>query len=259
MSTKRIPARAAAFAAALGLFALTGAGTASAHVHTVPEEAAKGGNAKIAFRVPNERPDSGTVKVTVKLPLDHPLSSVRTKPMPGWNTQVNKVELDEPVEVDGARVTEAIASITWTAEPGTRIGPDQFNEFEATLGTLPSDVDELVLPAEQTYESGEVVKWDQPPTDGAEPARPAPTLTLVEEAGGHSHGNAGESEAPTGSEQSASAAGDDTARWLGGAGLAVGALGLGIGGGALLRTRNSGTRNSENRNSGSDSSGTGQE
>ena len=35
---------------------------------------------------------------------------------------------------------------------------------------------------------------------------------------------------------------DDTARWLGGAGLLVGALGLGLGMGAVLRTRRSGAR-----------------
>ena len=33
---------------------------------------------------------------------------------------------------------------------------------------------------------------------------------------------------------------DTTARWLGGAGLLVGALGLGFGGGAVLRTRRAG-------------------
>jgi uncharacterized protein HemX len=34
---------------------------------------------------------------------------------------------------------------------------------------------------------------------------------------------------------------DGTARWLAGAGLLVGALGLGVGGGAVLRTRRTAT------------------
>ncbi|WP_460958117.1 YcnI family copper-binding membrane protein [Parasphingorhabdus pacifica] len=260
MRTHRIPTRAITFTTALGLLALAGAGTASAHVSANPEEAPKGGHAKIAFRVPNERPDANTVEVTVKLPLDQPLSSVRTAQMPGWDSTVNKVELEEPVDVAGAQVTEAVASITWTAEPGAGIAPDRFAEFEASLGTLPTDTDQLVLPTEQTYDNGEVVKWDQPPTDHGEPESPAPTLALVEEEGGHSHGGSDTAPAPDGSGQSdqtgqsgdsePAAATDNTARWLGGAGLLVGALGLGIGGGALLRSRNAGNRDESGRNEG---------
>ena len=60
-------------------------------------------------------------------------------------------------------------------------------------------------------------------------------LELVEDdEGGHSHGSA-----PAPEQEHAEAAGsaDDTARWLGGAGLLVGALGVGIGAGALARSR----------------------
>lgn len=251
MNTSRPLARIAATAAALGLTALTGAGTAAAHVATEPEQATQGDTAKIAFRVPNERPDAGTVKIHVALPLDHPLSSVRTRPLPGWTAEVQKVRLDRPVEVAGAQVTEAASGITWTAQPGTRIAPDQFQDFEATLGTLPTDTGELLLPTEQTYESGEVVRWDQPPApDGSEPEHPAPALTLVaDRSGGHQHGSGDQhggmpgqpgQQPPAGQPSS----GDDTARALGGAGLVVGALGLGIGIGALLRTRRSGRADS---------------
>ncbi|GAA4856532.1 YcnI family copper-binding membrane protein [Saccharopolyspora rosea] len=233
MSTNRIAARSAAVASACGILALIGAGTASAHVTAQPKEVAKGGYAKIAFRVPNERPNAGTVQVRVDLPLDHPISSASTKPMPGWTAQVDKVKLDKPVEVDGAKVTDAVRSITWTAQPGTRIGPEQFDEFEVSLGTIPGDTDQLVMPAEQTYDNGEVVRWADPQPPGApEPEHPAPTVKLVadEEAG---HGTSGHGTAPAAPQQTS----DDTARWLGGAGLVVGALGLGLGGGALLRGR----------------------
>ncbi|MGP4018574.1 YcnI family copper-binding membrane protein [Saccharopolyspora sp. 5N708] len=210
-----------------------GTGTALAHVTAQPGEAAKGGYAKVAFRVPNERPNASTVQVKVTLPEQFPLSSVRTKPMPGWTTQIERVQI-APVEVDGAQVTQAVRSITWTAQPGTRIGPDEFNEFEATLGALPDNADQLVLPTTQTYDNGEVVSWDAPPpAEGAEePEHPAPTLKLVDEAEGeHSHGAAVAGQEPS------APTGDDTARWLGGAGLVVGALGLGVGAGALVRSR----------------------
>ncbi|WP_433870760.1 YcnI family copper-binding membrane protein [Saccharopolyspora sp. CA-218241] len=237
MSEKSLGARFAAAGAISALLAFAGAGTASAHVSAQPGEAPKGGHATLAFRVPNERPDAGTVAVRVTLPTDTPLSSVRTKPLPGWTASVEKVTLDRPVQVAGAEVTEAVRAITWTARPGTRIDPGEYQEFEASLGTMPTDTDTLVLPTAQTYDSGEVVRWDQPPApDGSEPEHPAPTLTLVESEGGHSHGGGSHQE------DGAAAAGggsDDTARWLGGAGLVVGALGLGVGAGALLRSRRS--------------------
>jgi hypothetical protein len=44
----------------------------------------------------------------------------------------------------------------------------------------------------------------------------------------------------------ASSTSDGTARWLGGAGLVVGALGLGIGVGATLRARKAGTAAASN-------------
>ncbi|MEU6133040.1 YcnI family protein [Saccharopolyspora sp. NPDC047091] len=251
MPTTRSLFRATGVSTAIAFTALAGAGTAAAHVTAQPEQAEQGGHAKVAFRVPNERPDASTVRVHVALPLDHPLSSVRTRPLPGWAAEVQKVRLDRPVDVAGAQVTEAVAGITWTARPGTTIAPDQFQEFEATLGTLPTDTDRLLLPTEQTYDSGEVVRWDQPPApDGSEPEHPAPALALVEGDGeGHGHGSApsgaadghgdhGDASDAAESAQSGESGGtDDTARMLGGAGLVVGALGIGIGAGALLTAR----------------------
>ncbi|MFR9728054.1 YcnI family protein [Saccharopolyspora sp. MS10] len=245
MSTTRSVRGAVCCTAALAFGLLAGTGTAAAHVSAEPEQAEQGGHARIAFRVPNERPDASTVRVRVTLPLEHPLSSVRTRPLPGWTAQVEKVRLERPVDVAGAQVTEAATSITWTARPGTAIGPDQYQEFEATLGTLPSDAEQLVLPTEQSYDSGEVVRWDQAPApDGSEPEHPAPVLALVPGEGGHGHGTTGAGghhSGEAGEHAAEAAAGpDDTARLLGGAGLAVGALGLGIGAGALVLARRGG-------------------
>jgi hypothetical protein len=90
-----------------------------------------------------------------------------------------------------------------------------------------------VIPAVQTYDDGEVVARDQPPTaDGSEPERPAPVVTLTPPAEGAPHAVAAGS-----STDATTASTDTTARWLGGSGLLVGALGLGIGLGAMLRSR----------------------
>ncbi|TWF94549.1 YcnI family protein [Saccharopolyspora dendranthemae] len=240
MSTNRFLARSASWLVVSGVAVALGTAPAFAHVSAQPEQAEKGDHAKIAFRVPNEDPVAGTVQVKVTLPEQYPLSSVRTKPVPGWTAQVEKGPI-APVEVDGAQVTEAVRSITWTAQPGTRIGPNEFNEFEATLGTLPENTDQLVLPTTQTYDNGKVVDWNAPPPapGGEEPEHPAPSLKLVEGSGeGHSHGAGSPEQHGQAADQHGSS--DDTARYLGGAGLLVGALGLGVGAGALVRGRRSG-------------------
>lgn len=234
-----------AVCAAVGLLVLS-AGVAEAHVTAQPGTAEKGGYAVVSFRVPSELPTAGTVKLEVTLPADHPIVSARTKPMPGWTAVVTRQTLPTPVQSGGAKITEAVNTITWTAQPGTRIGPTEYADFDVNLGRLPDDVDQIVLPTVQTYDDGTVVHWDQLQAPGAdEPEHPAPVLTLVAPepgmAGMHDHGAMGampgmgsthhDAEAPT--------ATDTTARWLGGAGLLVGALGLGLGAGAVARTRRS--------------------
>jgi hypothetical protein len=108
-------------------------------------------------------------------------------------------------------------------------------DFPLSLGPFPADVDVLQMPAAQTYDNGKVVNWADPPNaDGSEPEHPAPSVTLAAATGDHHGGMATAAAAdPPASE-------DTTARWLGGAGLLVGALGLGVGGGAVLRTRRAG-------------------
>jgi periplasmic copper chaperone A len=251
MSIKRFIARAGIVGVAAGVATLLGSGLASAHVtaKVLGEAATQGGYSKITFRVPNEEEAAGTIKVEVKFPQETPLSSARTKPMPGWTAQINKVTLAKPVKVNNAEVKEAVGSVVWTAQ-GTRINPGEFQEFELSVGPLP-EADELVMPAIQTYDDGTVVAWDAPPAEGAEePEHPAPVIALAAGTGEEDHhggkpagsSNAAmESDDDHGDEKTTEAAAvsttDNTARWLGGAGLVVGALGVGFGVGATVRAR----------------------
>ncbi|MQA15674.1 MAG: DUF1775 domain-containing protein [Pseudonocardiaceae bacterium] len=210
--TRLIAVTLVAFALLLGL-----AAPAAAHVTAQPEQATQGDYTAFTFRVPNERDDAGTVKVEVRLPAEHPISSVRTKPIPGWSVAMTK---------NG----QAVRTITWTAQPGVRIAPDQYQEFEISAGPLPADTERLVMPTVQTYASGEVVAWDDPPTQGGEPEHPAPVVELLPPGNeGVEHGS------PAATAGTTQAGQDATARWLGGTGLAVGALGLGLAAGAVLR------------------------
>jgi uncharacterized protein YcnI len=211
-----------------------GAAPAFAHVTAQPGDAAQGSYSVVSLRVPNESDTAGTVKLEVTLPADHPLSSVRTTPVPGWTATMTKAALTSPVQVGERTVSEAVRTVTWTANLGTRIGPGEFLEFPLSVGPLPTGVEEIALPAVQTYDDGEIVAWDQPMNpDGSEPERPAPTLTLTPATGDEHAGPAD----TTAQELRAADGTDSTARWLAGAGLLVGALGLGVGGGAVLRTR----------------------
>jgi uncharacterized protein YcnI len=208
-----------------------GAAPAFAHVTAQPGDAAQGGYSVVSLRVPNESDTAGTVKLQVTLPADHPLASVRTTPLPGWTAAMQDAPLNPPVQVGERVLDHAVRTVTWTANPGTRINPGEYLDFPLSLGPLPTGVDELVLPAVQTYDDGEVVSWDQPMNpDGSEPERPAPTVGLSPAA----------PQPPTAATTD-TATTDTAARWLAGAGLLVGALGLGVGGGAVLRSRRDGT------------------
>jgi periplasmic copper chaperone A len=244
MSTKRLFCYAMGAAPLIAAALMATAGPAAAHVTVQPGEATKGSFAKIAFRVPNESDSAGTIKLEVTFPADTPIASVRTKPTPGWIAERRTEKLATPIESHGSQITEAVRTVTWTAQPGVRIGPGEFTEFEVSLGRLPEDVDRLVIPAVQTYDDGEVVRWEQPPPveGGEEPEHPAPVLELVGEQASGASNNQGQS----GDQQAGSAAGqaqpqavgrDETARWLAGAGLVAGALGLGLGVGAVLAGR----------------------
>ncbi|AJW41854.1 Conserved membrane protein [Rhodococcus sp. B7740] len=200
---------------------LIGAGAASAHVVVSAPDAAQGGYSVLTFRVPTESDTASTSSVKVTLPG---LNSARTQPIPGWTSTVEKDSADLAV------------SVTWTANPGFEVGPGQFQQFLLSAGPLPEQ-ETVSFPATQTYTDGEVVNWDEPMTeDGSEPELPAPTLTLAA-AGGDAHGSTHTE--TTATAEASTTSEDNTARWLAGVGLVLGAVGAGLGIGATIRARRS--------------------
>jgi uncharacterized protein YcnI len=238
----RISARLCALAAAAGIGLMAAAAPSFAHVSVQPEgTAAKGGYATVNVKVPNERDNASTTKVEMSLPTEHPLSSVMPQPVPGWEAEVTKSPLDEPLEVHGKKITEAVSKVTWTAT-GKGIEPGYFQKFPLSLGQLPEDADQLVLKSVQTYSNKEVVRWIDVPEEGQEAEHPAPVLALS--AADDGHGAAEPSPAaPTaaaqdsGQEKAAASGTDTTARWLGVTGLVLGAAGIAA---ALLTGRRRG-------------------
>ncbi|HEY5833322.1 YcnI family protein [Streptomyces sp.] len=244
MSSSRTRGRAATVAALAGSAVLLGAVPALAHVSVQPGTAPKGGYSTVAFKVPNEQDDASTVKVEVHLPTGHPIASVSLQPVPGWTAQVSTAKLSPPLKTDDGTVDQAVTKITWS---GGKIAPGQFQQFPVSFGPLPDDTDELVFKALQTYDNGDVVRWIEVPRAGrSEPENPAPVLTLTAAASDHGHAGTPEPAPAPGADDgtgaqddeartaSATSVGitdssDDTARALGAAGIAVGALGVAFG------------------------------
>ncbi|WP_285107922.1 YcnI family protein [Promicromonospora sp. MEB111] len=207
---------------------------AYAHVGVSPDTTAAESYASLTFRVPTESDNASTEQLVVDLPTDTPFLSVTPRSLPGWDVEVEVEKLDEPFEVEGATVDEAPARVTWTAQKGHEVPPHEYQEFAVRVGALPAEGTEVVLPAHQTYTDGSVVDWDDlVGDDGKEPEAPAPVFTTTA-AEGDGHGaTAGHTDTAAAGADGAAAAADEPAvdpvgRWLGAAGILVGAVGIGV-------------------------------
>lgn len=199
-----------------------GALGASAHVTPDPSSAPKGaGDQEIAFRVPNELDDASTVKVVLQLPQDHPIADVAVLAMPGWTSTIQKRHLTTPVKTDDGSFSDVASVITWT---GGTIGPGQYGEFTILAMGLPTDTDQLVFKALQTYDNGSTVAWIETQADAE---HPAPVVALTSEGAADAHGSDGVAHAPaTVGSNTVAATTSTSSDGLGIIGIIVGAVGL---------------------------------
>lgn len=241
----RTSARLATVAVA-AIAALAIAVPASAHVTVNPNEGVQGARARVDFRVPNESDTESTVGVEVHFPEQTPIASVSVGKVPGWSAEVTYRTLDTPIDGGhGEQITEVVEAINWTADSDdAAVQPGEFLEFPVSLGPLP-EAEQIAFPTLQTYSDGEVVRWIELPSEGSEPANPAPVMTLAasgdsaEDGNGAAGGEAAEPESQPDTEAAGSDADSDssTGVWLGLAGLVAGLAGLVLGGVAFARTR----------------------
>jgi uncharacterized protein YcnI len=201
-ATSRALITIAASGAAMSIGLLAGAAPAWAHVRVDADNATPGSYSVLTFKVPNESEKGAlTTQLSVVLPN---VASASTELMPGWTAKLDR---------DAAAGT--VRSVTWTAAPGTGVGPDEFALFRVSV-KLP-DSETIRLPATQTYSDGTVVKWDQPtPPGGTEPEYPAPELALT--------GAKADAADDHPMAVAQTAAPDNSARWLAGGALAVAAV-----------------------------------
>ena len=229
-------ARAGAVAALVGAVVIGTAISASAHVGVHPDVTTAGQGAELTFRVPDESDTANTIKLVLTLPQDRPFTDVSTQPMTGWTSTVTDAPLPKPVNVGGATVTKAPRTVTWTALPGYKIAPGEYQNFYLASDALPA-AGEMVLPVAQYYSDGTVVHWTEPTVAGKpEPEHPAPVFTVTPA----SATEASASATPAANTQASPAStpatttSDNTARVLGGIALVVALVAGGL---VLLRRR----------------------
>lgn len=138
-----------------------GAGPALGHASFRPDQVGTGGPTTVALRVPNEREDAATVAIELVLPEGGWIEGVTAGAADGWTAEVTA------------------AGVTWTATAGGLTGEDDVL-LPLTLATVYGEPGQAhVLKVLQTYSDGEVVRWIEAATGGAEPEHPAPVVTVT--------------------------------------------------------------------------------
>ena len=226
---RRVTVRGAVALTVLAIAGLWAASAASAHVTVSAPGATSGGSDQIiTFRVPTESATASTVGLEVKLPTDTPIATVLVAPHTGWTDAVTTVKLAKPIVTDDGDITDAVSTITWTADSAADgIKPGQFDQFIVIAGQLPT-AKSLTFPAIQTYSDGSIVSWTQvaAPGSSVEPDHPAPVLDLADSGSGDGPNNAPTVAASSKSSSSGTAT----------AGLVLAIIGIVLGGGALALT-----------------------
>lgn len=246
--------------AAVLLVSVGTAGPASAHVTASIDDPTPGAYTLLTFNAPTESATASTNRLEIDFPTDTPITSVRSVPVPGWNTEVIREPLPEPVDNGhGGEISEAVARVVWTSVGDTSaVGPGQTGLFILSIGPLP-DAESVSFPTVQGYTDGSEVAWTQLSQAGVDTERPAPTIQIGTDtdtgagsgsgAGAGADEAAGDDEEPAGltgtlaSGAGAGAAADAegllASPWIAVGGAALGAVGFVLGLLAFLTARRS--------------------
>jgi uncharacterized protein YcnI len=169
--------RACVLAAAVAAGVVCAAAPAAADVTVSPPVAPRGAGANQTFRVVNDHPKAAMTKIRLVLPEATPVAEVYPLSVPDWAPQITSRTLNPPMRSlhGGSPVTEATASITWTAAPGKALPPGKAADVMIAIGPLP-DTDQMSFEVQATYADGSpgpaiapvVLKLTAPPAAPAE-------------------------------------------------------------------------------------------
>lgn len=156
--------------------------TAAADVVVNPTEEIQGAAAKLSFLIVNEGATAPIVKVDMLLPAEAPIAEVYPLSAEDWAPSMTMRTLATPLQsLHGPLITEAVASVTWTAVEGRALPPGQTAELILSVGPLP-EVERLAIEVVVTDSLGTVVR--SAPAIAlrpeAAPAPPTPEKTAEE-------------------------------------------------------------------------------
>lgn len=180
------PIRCAARAASCGLLALA-AFAAQAHITLEYQAAAAGSYYKATFRVMHGCAGSPTRQIVVDVPPG--VLGARPMPHPGWNVDVLRENLAQPVTDHGRTVTEDVSRVSWSAR--TRedfLANAHYDEF-VLMARMPSKPGPLYWKVSQVCEQGRT-DWAEVPSAN-QPAGalryPAAVLEILPAGAGGAH------------------------------------------------------------------------
>src|SRR4051794_37147842 len=231
-------------AAATAVAALAIPAAAQAHVTLQPSQAPAGAFTVLNVRVPTELDNASTAKVDVKFPDG--FAAARYQNVPGWKVRVITKKLAQPIQTDDGPITQGIDRMVFAraSAAGGGIKPGQFQDFPVSVQIPGKAGDKLTFKAIQTYSNGEVVRWIGAP--GSDQPAPQVTVTAAAQAAAASANRtgtgAGATSASNGGPSHPAAPASSAGNGLSIAALAIGGLGLPLGGGALAPSRRRGTR-----------------
>jgi uncharacterized protein YcnI len=185
--------------------------------------------------VPHGCGEAGTTKLEVKIPES--ITSVTPQVVPGWTITRTSEDLATPLDDgDGGKITSRTSVVTWAGGP---LAHDQLELFGLSVKMPDTPGKSVSFPVIQTCEDGSQTDWIEPTVEGQdEPEHPAPTIELTAATGDDHHADdAGEEAAATDADQDDDS---DAATPLAIVGIALGVVGIGVGGTALRKSRQAG-------------------
>lgn len=166
---------------------LAGFMPAAAHVGIDTDTSAAGSTAIVTFAFGHGCGDSPTTALVIQIPEQ--FSSVTPVFAAGWSIEVEKEDLDEPIEGGhGTTITERTSTVTFTADEPIE------NNIYAMVSirlSLPEDAagETIYFPVIQECGEGEHA-WIEIPQEGEDPhslESPAPGVEITEPEGDHAH------------------------------------------------------------------------
>jgi len=224
--------------AAVGVTVCGLAAPAWAHVTVDPASAPKGSTGTLSFLAPNEDPAAKMTELQVAFPQPPhtPIATVTVEPKPGWTVQVTTTKLATPIVTDDGSISDIVSNIDWKAKTvADGIAAQQFGEFTIDADGLPTNENEVVFGAIQTYSDGKKVRWIDPVTATGPAAEfPTPILQLTNPQGSVTPTTTAPTSNPT---VAAISTKDNSARALAIIAVVLGAVALVFATGALMRKR----------------------